>query len=115
MYNSTSNATDADPSKIFMDKCIDYANGNTTDNTTQTKLDEAYALASWRWPVYQMGIIIPVLYSITEMGLNKLLLRFRHGFIVFGVTILYMAINGLGTIMYANVPVYRNLVVWSPD
>jgi len=46
------------------------------------------------------------------MGLNKLLMRFRHVVIVLLVCILYMGVNWLGTVMYSNTPVYANVVVW---
>jgi len=49
------------------------------------------------------------------MGLNKLLLRFRHAFIVFMAAVLYMAVNWLGCIMYGGRPVYASVVVWYPN
>jgi len=53
-----------------------------------------------------------MIYSVIEMGLNKLLLRFRHVVIVAFVCILYMGMNWLGTVMYSNTPVYPNVLVW---
>jgi len=91
---------------MFMKNCLNPL----TPALEVTLTDEA----GYRWPIYQMGLWIPVIYSIIEMGLNKLLLRFRHVIIVVIVCILYMGVNFLGTIMYGNKPVYANVVVW-PD
>ncbi len=65
--------------------------------------------------MYQVGIIIPVIFSVVEMGLNKLLLRFRHAVLVLAVSLIYLAINLLGTIMYGNKPVYPSVLVWNAD
>lgn len=62
--------------------------------------------------MYNAGIIIPVIITVIEMGLNKLQLRFRHAIIVFMTTLIYMLINWLGTIMYDGRPIYPSVVVW---
>lgn len=53
--------------------------------------------------------------NVVEMCLNRLLLRFRHGFIVFFCTFFYLAINLLGCILKSGnleKPVYPTVLVW---
>jgi len=73
-----------------------------------------YDNAGWRWIMFQVGLIIPCVVNVIEMCLNRLLLRFRHALIVFGFTLVYMAINLLGCLMGGGLgkQVYPNLVVW---
>lgn len=64
-------------------------------------------------------MIVPCFVNVVEMCLNRVLLRFRHAFVVFGFTVIYMGINLLGTLMQGSdlsEQVYPKLVVWSnPD
>jgi len=107
-YNSTFPAGET-ASTWFMKNCLNYT------STLTPELEETLtAEAGYRWPIYQLGLWIPVIYSIIEMGLNKLLLRYRHVLIVVVVCILYLGINWLGTVMYGMKPVYANTIVW-PD
>ena len=73
-----------------------------------------YDNAGWRWGMFQAGLIVPCVVNLVEMCLNRLLLRFRHAFIVFGFTLVYMGINLLGCLMQGGLykQVYPNLVVW---
>jgi len=90
---------------------------NEFDLTTDEIQAEIFEKASWRWPMYQVGIIIPVIFSVLEMGLNKILLRFRHAVLVLAVSLIYLAINFLGTLMYGkgNKSVYPSVLVWDKE
>ena len=75
-----------------------------------------YTLASdkaeWRWPLYQASVIIPCIYSIIEICLNKLNLRYRHWVIVLIFCVVYEAINAAGFYWFDRDPAYPNLLEW---
>jgi hypothetical protein len=101
-----------------VDECFSCLNSKTdcTIDGAAATYDSMYALAisnaDWRWPLYQASVIIPCIYSVIEVCLNKLNLRYRHWVIVLIFCVVYEAINAAGFFWFDKTPSYPNLLEW---